>query len=384
MKPVLHLFGLGNGQVLVVNILLMAAYLILSATIIFQFAILEVQNDFAGHIGFVEDGTRLTYPVWHWSILGVAAMTGMSLQMAALVSTTCMAFVTFLATHLLLVKTTPGGTINTLLPAFSLCIVAAIYIPFVTENMYFGVGTPNVWHNPTNYPVYFLQLISFYFIVRYLELVKSIDLFISATLIGISLLAKPTFGSTILPALFIWIALYEQGKRLRKLTLPLLSGLAAAIVIVPQLINLWGAENERGAGLTIAPFTVWAYWTESILLAIVRALLFPMLTLIAVWRFSDKPINRFFGLTWINILVGIAIYVLVAESYDGHIATDGNFAWGYYLAMPPLFISAFAQWRTLNYALPRKWNWALWTALGLHFTFGVVYLLKILSTGSIA
>ncbi|MEL7213744.1 MAG: hypothetical protein AAGK92_13860 [Pseudomonadota bacterium] len=358
-------------------------FILLSSNIINLFVYEGIQSDFTHHIAFITDGVKLTYPIWHWSLIFIVELFGVALKDAAIFVTTMMCLGTFLVTAFLLRRYT--DILRNRIPwyAFALSILGSVFLPGITAHMYLGVGSPSVWHNPSSYPIEFLQLVGLVFILRFYEQRTAVPLFLALSVLIISLWAKPTFVFSVVPAMFLWSLFFEKEHRWKTLTLPVLCCLCVPIPLWFQIQNLYGVENSREAGLAIAPFTIWAYYTESVVLAILRALLFPILVMTLLLRTDRTLISRFHGLAWLNLLVGMVTYIFFVETYDGEIGYDGNFAWGYYLAMTPLFVAAFIDWANAHQQISRRSTIILGSAFAVHVLFGVLYIAKLFVDRSI-
>lgn len=336
------------------------------------------QPDIAAHLRFIERGDRLGYPLWHWLVLGAHEFLHLSLQASAIVVNMSLTLGTFLVYVEFLRQQVPSidrGRAAWLGLALSVC--GAIYFPYFSRHMYYGTGSPNIWHNPTSLAIEFCQVICFAAALAYLQRPGRKALWLSGVLLGVTVFAKPTFAITFVPALIIYATLFDERNGWSKFSLP---ALAFAIVAIPLLYQhgvLYGAGNRRSADIIVAPLAVWSHYTNSVLLSMVSALLFPLALTLRILTINTLSLGGAMIIAWLNLVMGMLPFIVFAEAYHGKIAYDGNFAWGYYLAMPLLFLTCVARWQQVRSELSTAWNRALLAVLLAHVFFGLVYAGKI-------
>ena len=98
--------------------------------------------------------SRLAYPMWHL-LVAILYQLGLPLEWsAAIVSAACKG-ITFVLVYHMICAMSHGKAKNWVVTLLSLCamVLTGLWIRPVSYFVYKGVGSPNVWHNPTQVAV---------------------------------------------------------------------------------------------------------------------------------------------------------------------------------------------------------------------------------------
>ena len=160
---------------------------------------------------------RLSYPMWHL-IVSALYQLGMPLGLAAAGVCALCKGLTFCFTHALVGAMAGEKASRRLVLGLSLflMIVTGVLIPSVTDAVYRGVGSPTVWHNPTQQIVTTAMLLVMPWLAhcwyafqgqiaqgRRRVTLPWRDIVVLAALCMGSVACKPTFMQALLPAAFV-------------------------------------------------------------------------------------------------------------------------------------------------------------------------------------
>jgi hypothetical protein len=141
---------------------------------------------------------------------------------------------------------------------------------------------------------------------------------------------------------------------------------------------------EGESSIIIAPLRVWSLYTPSVVVSLLLALAFP-LSLLVVDRQVIRT-SRFMQLAWLNLLVGIVQFALLAES--GERLAHGNWVWGYVIGLQVVFVASFvcfthrlANLETMEKRSRRRLILPA-ACLVWHVSSGAIYTVQVLSGGS--
>ena len=281
--------------------------------------------------------SRLSYPVWHL-VVSTLYQLGMPLGLAAAGICALCKGVSFCLTERL-VSALSGGRANRFLTlglSLLLMIVTAVYIPSVSSTVYRGVGSPNVWHNPTQQAVTAAMLLVMPWLAHcWYELERMRDagqanvllpwwkVAVLAALCVFSLACKPTFMQALLPAAFAMflVELCRNRGQWRYFGQIVLAFVPSVIYFLVSYLYYTGVlvEFTSGAEFGVTLETAWVALRNAVMMS-----LCPLLTLAACRRkglFKDRM------LVLALLMVLFSALEAMAFRETGQRAGHGNFTW---------------------------------------------------------
>lgn len=264
--------------------------------------------------------------------------------------------------------------------AACILLATALYIPYLTQYIYSGVGGPSIWHNPTYIAMKPFAIAAFFLGVYVVDNPKTypkMALMLFSIALVSSTYIKPNFTSTFLPAFALYLIIkYRKEYKL---------GFAIALAVLPSvLLFFWQWQTLQfyngGNSVIISVLGVWKFYSQHPLLAILRAVAFSLGILI--FRFRHK-LGTGFILAWMNCVIATLFVALLAEPVR---YTDGNFFWGYSVSLQILFLFSTIEWLKWikEYRKSGKIP-GIFTPLGLvsalfllHTLSGCIYLVRII------
>ena len=230
----------------------------------------HVHMNIAGSFDFADLHTitsRLAYPLWHL-LVSVIYQLGVPLAAAAVSVTVLCKLITYLLAYWMVDVMTRHQLRRWVLSflVLALLILTGLWIPQVAPFVYKGVGSPNVWHNPTQLAVTAAMLMVmpwlchcwYAFEVKLSAGEENITLpwwkvIVLAVLCMGSLACKPTFMQALLPAAFVmYLAeLIRRRKEWRYFGQIVLAFLPAAAYFLLQYLYYTGVVVEFTSGVEI-------------------------------------------------------------------------------------------------------------------------------------
>lgn len=301
--------------------------------------------------------SRLAYPLWH---IAVAALYQVGIPLgwaAAVVCGVCKALLYLLTRRYLLVMTHQrvSSALITLC-AFFLMLVTSVRVPSINDWVYRGVGSPTVWHNPTQLAVLATALLCVPYTLHcwytFEEKQKTQgskamlpwrQVIILAILLMLNLSSKPTFMQAMIPAaaIFFLVEWIRHPKNSRFFMQMILAFLPAAAYFLLQYLYYTGVVVPFTSGVEIG-VTVQDAWIAVRNMLLMAA--FPLFALICCYRpgmFKDR--------TLVLCVLMVAISVLEAMFFreTGVRENHGNFQWAsmssafmLWVVMLPKFLEA--------------------------------------------
>jgi hypothetical protein len=237
------------------------------------------------------------------------------------------------------------------------------------ENVYLGQIAPNVWHNSTTIVAMPAVALLFYAGLRSLEEPVFKNMASTAALGLITVLIKPNYAIAWLPVFVPWFSvrayMKDASKRHILNQLVLVIGPLIVVLLIQSLLVYNG--NSR---IIVAPLGVWTLYSPHPSLSLLLSLAFPLAVLILYWRSLVRDKSVLFA--WVVFAVALLQFILLAEA--GPRFSDGNFAWGVYMALYLLFLAS------ANLLLRQPISIRSVSAfgfLGLHFGSGLYYYWRI-------
>lgn len=372
-------------------ITVLVGMVILVSAPVYRFRIMTpVDSDYGTHIAFAIDLIKrqpapaytLAHPIIQVLLIGIywVSRAKISLYLAAVIVQVVAQVLTALVLYFWF-GPLPGrwGAAWRVFWAVSLTLVAPIMLLApVDGQFYYGyIGLAN-YHNPTVHLLRPFALISFLFAVRVVMRPRSPGwmVVVSAVVIVVSALIKPSYALVILPALGV-LAL---ARWLRKEPVDwwmVLGGFAlpaCAVLAVQGVITY-----SDGSSIILAPLVVEGAYSGALLLKFLLSIVFPLAVLLAYYHPLRKSPEM--QLAWLVFGVGALELYLLAES--GNRLPDANFRWS---AQIGLFLLFAASARYLLHCAPALTKTRLKSSLLVagaylpHLVAGVVYYLHMFSS----
>jgi hypothetical protein len=262
-------------------------------------------------------------------------------------------------------------------------IVAPIILFTLGERLIVGYIKPNVWHNPTfNLLKPFALWIFFFIVDHWQESINGRQWISLSFMTSLSILAKPNFILSFLPALGLLLLI--QKRSLRRLPWKLLTAMmipAIILLLYQYAIKYYANSNQQ---LVVIPFkAVLAYTGNAfnLIFFYLLSILFPLLVSVFFRKRIEKRFEIF--LVWMNFGIAMLTAILVVE--QPHMGSF-NLMWGQNLASFLLFTYCLG-WLLKNLRVLKQKNWQtviIVLALSLHIISGIVYtLITILFPGPV-
>ncbi len=367
-------------------LLLAGAYLISMREIVsYENVDFHVHTHIAGSFDFSDLHTitsRLAYPLWHL-IVSVVYQLGVPLEVSAAgVSALCKGC-TYLLVYAL-VAGMAGSSVKRWIAAlfsFVVVIVTPIWIPSINLFIYRGIGSPNVWHNPTQQAVTLAMMMVMPWLAHcWYEFERRMDageknvmlpwwkVIVLAVVCMGSLACKPTFMQALLPAAFVMylVELCRRKTEWRYFGQIVLAFIPSVAYFLLQYLYYTGVVVEYTSGVTVG--ITWMSFDEAVRNALMMSAC-PLAALIVCWRkglFKDRMI--------VLALLMVAFSALEAMAFretgmrEGH----GNFTWA-------ANSSSFFLWAVMTGVFLREFSrhlkngtLGLWRKLGAVVTAGLL------------
>ena len=281
--------------------------------------------------------SRLAYPLWHL-IVSTLYQIGLPIAVSASLVTALCKAVLFLEVYALIRACTSDEVPHGIILAVStfLMIVTGIWIPSVSRHVYQGVGSPTVWHNPTQQIVTAAMMLVIPWLCHcWYEFEKALEnqrdrftlpawkVLVLAVLLMASLACKPTFMQALLPAAFVlfFCELVRYPKYWRYFLQIVLAFLPAAAYFLLQYLYYTGVvvEYTSGVEIGITPGTAW--------IAVRNALMMSACPLAALILCRKKNMFKNKALLLAVLMVAFSALEAMAFRETGLREGHGNFTW---------------------------------------------------------
>ena len=344
--------------------------------------------------------SRLSYPLWHIAVSALYQL-GMPLGYAAASVCALCKGITFLLTYWLVgAMAGEGGSRWTVLglSAF-LMIVTGVLVMSVSDAVYRGVGSPNVWHNPTQQTVTAAMMLvmpwlahCWYAFERQAEagnervLLPWWKIAVLAVLCMGSVACKPTFMQALLPAAFVmYLAeVLRRPRQWRYFGQIVLAVLPSVGYFLLSYLYYTGVvvEFTSGVEIGITAETAWVAVRNTLMMSAC-----PLMAVIVCYRkgmFKDRLVVLALLMTAFSVLEAMAFRETGMR--EGH----GNFTWAansssYFLwvVMTGVFLRTFpADVRAGALRTVRGLGYAAVGGLFLWHAYSSVYYLHYLLTST--
>ncbi|MEG2316593.1 MAG: hypothetical protein RSC91_10255 [Clostridia bacterium] len=344
--------------------------------------------------------SRLAYPMWHLCVSALYQL-GMPLVWAsAAICALCKALA-LLLTQRLLTGATDGKVRQGTLTLVSLALVTLtpLCLPWLNPQVYSGVGSPNVWHNPTQLAVTVAMLLCvpwlmhcWYAFERGLDGGKPVllpwwKIVVLSALLMLSLACKPTFMQALIPAAFVMYAveLVRHRTQWRYFGQIVLAFLPAVAYFLLQYLYYTGVVVEYTSGVEIG--ITWESF-EYMMRGVLLMSAFPLYAVLLCRKrgiLKDRMLVLALWMTLFSVVEGMTF------RETGMRLGHGNFTWAansssclLWVAAMGAFLRCFMEDRK-NAALTPAWKVGYgvgWALFAWHAVSGVWYVIYLLSTGS--
>lgn len=226
---------------------------------------------------------------------------------------------------------------------FCLFIVAPVWLPWKYEFIIFHVGGINVWHNATNICGRAVGIFAFYYSMKLIDQIvesnytyyPSVYKCIGLSIIYLlSLLAKPSFAQTFVPAfgiLLIYLLIKSKFKFSKHFLLFCVLAILPIIKLCLQTVYYFGTvPGSEGIKTQSAEEGIIFLWPSISLVfdAIKKqllVLLFPLIMFL-ISIYENKKIDRYWAISFLMFAIGV-FYVLSLKG-----AAAGEMGWALYIA----------------------------------------------------
>lgn len=389
------------AAVLAFLLVLMGSLVIYLREVQYEFVDFRVHMMIAGDFNFADlhsITSRLAYPLWH-ILVAIVHQLGVPLEWAAAgVSAVCKG-ATYLLVYNLLLAMSWGKARRWVVALLSLVavIVTGIRIPSVSLFVYKGVGSPNVWHNPTQQAVTLAMMMVMPWLAHcWYEFERMMDegktgvmlpwwkVIVLAVLCMGSLACKPTFMQALLPAAFVMYAVevFRHKGEWRYFGQIILAFVPAAGYFLLQYLYYTGVVVEFTSGVEMGVTLRGAWGTIRGTLMMSACPLLAVLVCYRKGQFKDRQLVLALLMTVFSVME--AMFFHETGQREGH----GNFAWAansssFYLwvCMLGVFLRSFPQDVKNGMCALRKAGYVAVGGLFIwHVYSAVFYLYYLLST----
>ncbi len=327
------------------------------------------------HLGFF-------YLLWFFKVL-----TGLSYEVSA--SLILGMFVTLNAwtIHFVFKRLLPQLSTIQVIGLTVMCMtVGAIYLPFFNSSVYFGQGSPIMYHNATVIAIKALAVLGFFMMIRFLEDKAKQNSWKYTGVISLVLLLSVFIKGTFVLIFFPAIGLYIIVRFTREFSLYwkiFLMALPSIILLCYQFLS-FDFENSRQGIRTheIDFLRIWRMFTPNVGISILLALAFPI-TILA-FRFKQVIKNQYFIIACITMFIGMLQFALFAEySITGEIITSANWIGGYLIGLTLLFVFSifeYGKWLSESNLSDNLRNLGVWVTtiiLIMHILSGFYYIYEL-------
>jgi len=312
--------------------------------IVFMALMQRPASDISIHAAWAQQGSfanpktfvyRAAHPLWH-IIVALFLRVGLPLDVSAsLLTALCKAGEVWLLITLAESIIGKKGWLATL--SGVLCaLVTAVWVPVLNAQIYYGIGSPNTWHSPTQLMAMVMMLIILPYTARCVETfqrrlptegekanISWRNTAVLGALLAVSLLAKPTFMQAFFPAaclyfLLMWIKRPKNSPFFWRL---LAAAAPSVLMMALQYLFYFGQVLPTQGGMAL--HVSWDK-TADVALSVILTRLFPLFVLLTTLE-RERYQKPLYQLALLMDAVAIAEMLLVSET--GRRAADGNLGW---------------------------------------------------------
>ncbi len=320
------------------------------------------QSDLPYHISMIiDDGWYYSFTAYAYQLLYRAGGNGTVLIALFLAAASVLCI--FLTERLLaLLLGREGADALTLGCALLLNLVMPFFWRYAGEYRYVSYQAGNIWHNSTYQIMKPAALAAVIYYLKtekgYRDCVSGRQWLILAGLLALCTGIKPSFLTVFAPVLAVKLLADLCGKAPFKQVFLLGSTvLPACGVILWQNMVLFGTDT--GHGIALSPWYTFSLHASRTKVAVLCSAAFPLLVLL--FSAGELLRDRRYLFAWGMTGAGFLEALLLVET--GSRSRDGNFLWGYSIALFLIFVFSLEKWLLL---LKRKGH-----CLFYRFAFGV-------------
>ena len=314
----------------------------------------------------------IPHPLWHISTFILAKTLHINMEISA--SLTSGIFVSSWAGLIYFISSKMLKQDSWMLPLFVtviITVVGPLCIPWYKKIIFFGQGSPNIWHNVTLWTVKPFALLATWYTIRFFEKEKTLYALIATISALMSVFAKPSFIIVFLPALFIFFILHKLYKKEKNLLFLSIVTLATLVILTYQYFHTF--READASHIIFDPLGVWSLSSRNITMSIFLGLAFPLVYTIL----KTDIINRLeIQFTWLMVFFGILLFSLFAQT--GKYYSHGNFGWSYMISMSLLYLFTILEYVKTFFEIKRWKRCILTVLLGIQVMTGIYYLFKVL------
>ncbi|MBP5624863.1 MAG: hypothetical protein J6X36_08350 [Lachnospiraceae bacterium] len=222
--------------------------------------------------------------------------------------------------------------------AFMCNFVMGFYVKFLNAQHYIGYQNANMWHNSTYIVMRVCAVATLIlFVDMYVQKPDTAEkLVFFSIMLAVTTAFKPSFATVFCPfmallLLYDWIIKKEKFMRIFTRALTVVPSL---FVIVIESKVFFGAET--GNGYEIAPFVALSERGDHPKAALILSILFPLTVFIV--HITDFYKDKIYCSSLVIWLMGFLLVFFLRET--GSRSGDGNFLWGYSIALFVLFTAS--------------------------------------------
>lgn len=217
-------------------------------------------------------------------------------------------------------------------------LVTPIFLPIFNTTIFFGQGSPNVWHSPTFIMTKPFVLIILLLVISIITDSKKQSLWriiLTSVLLMISVFFKPNFAIALIPALGIFVLIRYPGE-FRKYVLLLILVSPAVLLLGYQFLSTYLLNDNEMLGtgdkVIFSLFGAWSVHSPCIPLSVVRGIIFPA----AIFIFRRKKVIKNDYLT-ISLLFYLVAFIEVSFLAEKQSFYAFNFSNGYNFSLISLY-----------------------------------------------
>ncbi|MFM8269028.1 MAG: hypothetical protein ACKN9V_02475 [Pseudomonadota bacterium] len=308
----------------------------------------DVYTDYAQHAHFAELLSRkMESPphfIYHLLVILVESITSLSFLNSGFVVVGLSIFFSFFILMFYL-QTGHNNTYKAPLILFCLALFFVHPIPlffWFDNHLYYGYMAPNTFHNPTSILLKPLALFHFMVLTRLLfrPTISLTHILFLGTLTAISILAKPSYMMSLLPAvLFLWIILKSQNPihtKSSNLLIALSLIIPTALLIGWQFIQTFGSLGTEvtrwnQGKIAFSPLELFRYYssTLSFIPKVLGSLAFPLSVVFFHFKTATRSFD--FQLAFANMVMATIFNYCFLEK--GSCFFCGDFGWSSQIAL---------------------------------------------------
>ncbi len=259
---------------------------------------------------------------------------------------------------------------------FSLLFLGSIYIPQFSPFFYRNVQSANVVHNQTGMAARTFSVFAFVLMSLILSNIRSSlrisHLIMFSIFLLVTLWVKPTFSTVYLPVygIILFIEFFRNRcENWRRVFLVCLAFVPALALLLYQYVIVFG-QNE---GIGFQPFRLLETRTPLFILQAIAFPLYILLTNLHSFQSYDRSVD---GISWRISWYGFVVALIQRYCFyeKGSRINDGNFGWGYILALFFLFITSLIVWvKSMKLRKSYTYHFGAAFLFACHTICGVLY-----------